>query len=156
MDSLKLHQLLNYYPAILLVASTLLLAIGMVRGGIGAKRFGLRLIFIAALLTLVVAFTGEFASWDASLYSGARADALLRHKHMATTAFAATEIAGVAALVALLRFGNGGDKGKVATMVAFAVAIIASVLLVTTIFKGRQIKWAVLPHDLRPPVEMRG
>lgn len=150
MDSLKLHQLLNYYPAIGMVIGTLVLAIGIARGRPRPTLFALKLVFIVALLTVVVAFTGEFASWDSALYTGARGEALAQHRSMATTAFAVVIAAGAASLVALLRSHRHGANGRRAVLIAFALMIIASVLLVVVIFRGRYVKWAGVGPLLKP------
>lgn len=159
MDSLKVHQLLNYYPAIGMVLGALLLAFGLARGSESARRNGLRLVFAIALLTLVVVFAGEFASWDTALYTGPRGEALAQHRMMATVAFAIVEIAGIAALIALLRSGRDGRNGRVAAMIAFAMTVVAAVLLVTVIFRGRQVKWANARPEPAPVVvaqQLRG
>lgn len=152
MDSLKFHQLLNYYPAIGMVLAALLLAVGLGRGSESARRYGLRLVFAVALLTLVVVFTGEFASWDTPLYQGTRGEALAQHRLIGTVAFAIVEIAGIAALTALLRSGRYGRNGRAAAMIAFVLTVVASVLLVTVIFRGRQVKWAVIDPGPQPAV----
>ena len=150
MDSLKLHQLLNYYPAIGMIAGAIVLAVGLALGNAGAVRFALKLVVVVALLTIVVAFAGEFASWDTALYAGTRGEALGRHKILGTVAFAVVELAGVASLVVLRRLSRDRTKGKWAVMIAAALAIIASVLLVTVILRGRQVKWAEAGPELRP------
>ena len=150
MDSLKLHQLLNYYPAIGMIAGAIVLTIGLVLGKAGAIRFALKLVLVVALLTIVVAFAGEFASWDTALYAGTRGEALGRHKILGTVAFAVVELAGVASLVGLRRLSRDRTNGKWAVMITAALAIIASVLLVTVILRGRQVKWAEAGPELRP------
>lgn len=150
MDSLKLHQLLNYYPAIGTVAGAVLLAFGLARASRGVTRFALRLVFAVALLTLAVVFTGEFASWDISLYTASRGEALEQHKIMATAAFAVVEMAGAVSLVGLLRSENHGTQGRWAVLAAFALTIVASVMLVVVIFRGRQVKWASFDPGPRP------
>lgn len=150
MDSLKLHQLLNYYPAIGMIAGAIVLAIGFILGNAGAIRFALRLVFVVALLTLVVAFTGEFASWDKAIYTGTRGEAVKQHRIMATVALAVVELAGIVSLVALIRSGKDRTVGRWAVMIASALTMIASVLLVAVILRGRQVKWAEAGPELRP------
>jgi len=142
MDSLKLHQLINYYPAIGMVLGSIVLAVGLVRSNGRARRFGLRVVVFVALLTVLVVFTGEFASWERTATSGPSSEALSNHKLMGTAAFAVTTLAGIAAFVAIRRTRSPGRDGRWALMTAFALAVAASVLLTTTVFRGRQVKWA--------------
>lgn len=142
MDSLKLHQLINYYPAIGMVIGAIVLAVGLVRSNGGISLFALRLMVFVALLTVIVVFTGEFASWDPTARTAAAGEALSSHKLMGTVAFAVTTLAGIAAFTAIRRTRHGGRNGRWALMAAFALSVAASVLLTTTVFRGRQVKWA--------------
>lgn len=142
MDSLKIHQLINYYPAIGMVLGSIVLAVGLVRSNGGARLFGLRVVVFVALLTVIVVFTGEFASWDHTARSGGTAAALSNHRLMGTAAFAVTSLAGIASFVAIRRMKHPGRDGRWALITAFALAVAASVLLTTTVFRGRQVKWA--------------
>jgi len=152
MDSLKLHQLLNYYPAIGMILASIVLAVGLVRSNHRVRLFALRLVVLVAVLTLIVVFTGEFASWDPTTRTAAAGEALSSHKIMGTAAFAGTTLAGIAAFVAIRRTRHGGRDGRWALMTAFALAVAASVLLTTTVFRGRQVKWAAAVLDHRPIV----
>jgi|SRR5690606_33888168 len=142
MDALKLHILVNYYPAIGMVLATIALIAGLWLRNVGLTRSVLKLLVLLSLLTLVVAFSGEFASWSADWYTGARKEALASHKISGTVAFAATMLTGIAAVIALVRGRDLPEKGRWAVVATLLLAVVASAVLVLTIFKGRQIKWA--------------
>ncbi|MEZ5305615.1 MAG: hypothetical protein R2684_00570 [Pyrinomonadaceae bacterium] len=143
MDALKLHILFNYYPAIGFIIATLVLTAGMWLRNVGAKRFAMKLFVALAILTFCVAFAGEVASWAYLADSSSRMAALTGHKHFATTAFAATVITGILSLIGLARTRKGQDRGSGFYVTLLLVAIASSVLLMTTILRGRHIKWAV-------------
>ena len=112
MDSLRIHLLLNYYPAIGFILGTLVF-IGAVRfRSVPAQRFALKLVFFFALLTLAVVLTGEIASHAAEHYSGARAVALESHKLTATVAFVAVLASGSAALTGLILGRRDPERGR--------------------------------------------
>ncbi len=143
MDALKLHLLLNYYPAIGIIFGTLVF-IGALRfRSFPAQRFALKLVFFFALLTLAVVLTGEIGSHAVEPDSPARANAVASHRLIATATFVAVVAAGIAALVGLIRGRRDPEGGKGVYTIFLILAVISSVLLVTTILRGRQIKWAV-------------
>ena len=144
MDALKLHLLINYYPAIGIVIATAVLAAGLWLRNVRAKRFALKVIFVMAILTVGVVFSGEFASWSEEPQAGPRADALETHKITATLAFAAVLGAGVSALVGLIRGRVDAERPKTAYVFVLIFAVVASALLIATILKGRQVKWAAM------------
>lgn len=138
---LKLHILFNYYPAIGIIIVTLLLAAGLWLGKTRWKRLALKLFVFLAILTFFVALAGEAASWATDWYSGQRAASLTAHKHFATLAFSLTAVTGIAALVALVRGSPTSDRGTSFYAMVLLLAIASSILLVTAILKGRQVKW---------------
>lgn len=142
MDVLKLHVLLNYYPAIGVVIATIALATGLWFRNTNLTRFTLKSFVFLAVLTVVVVFAGEIAGWATEWYSGPRKAALTSHRITATIAFAATTLTGIAAVVALIRGRSVSERGRWAAFTTLVLGVIASVILVTTIFKGRQVKWA--------------
>lgn len=143
MDALKLHLLLNYYPAIGFFIATLIF-IGAIRfKSVPAQRFALKLTVFFAVLTLIVALTGEFAGrMQESQIDGPRAAALEGHKILATIAFVLVEATGIAAIVALIRPPGGSEGGKKAYAVFLLLATVSSALLIAVVLKGGQVKWA--------------
>jgi len=83
------------------------------------------------------------ASWAYAADSGPRLAALTGHKHFATTAFASTVISGILSLLGLSRTRDGEDRRSGFYAAILIVAIASSALLMTTILRGRHIKWAV-------------
>lgn len=143
MDALKLHILFNYYPAIGFTFATLVLTGGMWLRNAAARRFAMKLFLALAVLTFCVALAGEVASWAYAADSGPRLAALKGHRHFATTAFASTVITGILSLVGLSRTRQRQDRGNGFYAAVLIVAVASSALLVTTIVRGRQVKWAV-------------
>lgn len=154
MDSLKLHLLLNYYPAIGFVVATTVLAGGLWFRKLKAKRFALKLILFVSVITIAVVFSGEFANLSNGSIDGPRAGAIQTHKLTGTLAFVSVLAAGAASIVGLIR-GKTYDKplGR-AFLAALLFAIAASILLTMTVIKGRQIKWtAVSRHTVNKIID---
>jgi hypothetical protein len=152
MDALRVHLLLNYYPAVGIILG-MIIFIGAIRfRSLPAQRFALKLVFFFALLTLAVVLTGEIASHAVEPYSPARANAVASHKVIATATFLAVVATGIAALVALIRGRRDPERGKGIYTIFIILAVLSSVLLVTTILRGRQIKWAVAIPGSSPAV----
>lgn len=143
MDALKLHLLLNYYPAIGFILGTVVFIAAIRFRSNPAKRFGLKLVFFFAVLTVGVVLTGEIASHGGEPYTTAHADALARHRFTANLTFVVVAAAGIAALIGLIRGRRDPERGKAVYTIFLILAVISSVLLVTTILRGRQVKWAV-------------
>jgi uncharacterized membrane protein len=152
MDTLKLHILFNYYPAIGIIIGTLLLAAGLWFRKARWKRFSLKLFVFLAILTFFVALAGEVSSRATDWYSGPRGAALTGHRHFATLAFVVTAITGITALIGLVRSSADSDRGNVFYTVVLVLAIASSMLLVATILKGRQVKWVVAVPSERSKV----
>ncbi len=142
MDALKLHLILNYYPAIGMVIASGILVVGAWHRRAATQRLGLKIVVVSVLFTLAVAFTGEFAGMAETQTSGPRADALSSHKISGTTAFVMALIAGIMAVAGLVRGRTDAERPKRLYAITLIVAVVSSVLLITTIFKGRQVKWA--------------
>lgn len=142
MDALKLHLMLNYYPAIGMVIGSLALAIGWWRRRIRTQRFGIKIVLITVVVTIVVALTGEFAGLAAESAAGPRTDALNAHKLSATAALATALVAGIIGLIALIRGRADAERPQRLYAISMILAIASSVLFIATIFKGRQVKWA--------------
>lgn len=141
MDAQKLHIILNHYPAILMVAATVLLAFGMFRASDGVMKFGLYLAIAAALIALPAFVTGEMSGAKA-VYSGPHAEALTAHKHTARTSFFLIEAAGIASLIVVFRMRIGRNPRKALAAAILAVFVVACVMIVYTTHLGRQVKWA--------------
>ncbi|MBK9215695.1 MAG: hypothetical protein IPM59_08840 [Chloracidobacterium sp.] len=142
MDALKLHLLLNYYPAIGMVIGSLVLAAGWWRNRARTQRFGIKVVLVTVAVAIAVAFTGEFAGLAAEPSAGPRANALNAHKLSATAASVTALVAGIFGLVALIRGRADAERPKRLYAIAMIFAIVSSVLFIATIFKGRQVKWA--------------
>jgi hypothetical protein len=152
MDALRLHLLLNYYPAIGFILGSIIF-VGAIRfRSLSAQRFALKLVFFFAVLTLAVFLTGEIASHTPGNYTGARADALTGHRLIATAALLAVAATGIAALVGLIRGRRDRVAGRSISTILLILAAISSVLLVTAIIRGRQVKWAAAVPQLGPAV----
>lgn len=142
MTYLKLHLLLNYYPAIFAAIATLVLAAGMYFGKPGAYMAALKLLVFVFLLTLIVVFLGEFAGMYAAASEGPRAAALEKHKLTGTAAFVTVAVTGIAALVASIRLRKRPDVTRKAQAIMLFLAALSTALLIASVLAGRSIKSA--------------
>lgn len=148
MDALKVHLLVNYYPAIGFVIGTIVLAVGFLLKNPGRKRMALKVIALMALFAVAVAFTGEFAGQAVKATTeGSRSTALETHKITATAALVSVLIAGIASVVGIVRGKVDAERPRVAYVVVVIFSILASTLLIAAIVKGRQVKWAANIND---------
>ena len=145
MDAIKLHLLLNYYPAIALVIATLLLAGGYWRKNERLKSAALKVLIVTAVFTFAVYVTGEIAAATPGAYVGATAESLAQHKSFARPAFLLIEVTGIAALIGLVMMRRGSAKARGSVMATFALSLVTSCLVLTTVHFGRQVKWAAMP-----------
>jgi len=155
MDALKVHLLLNYYPAIGMVIGSLVLAAGWWQGRIRTQRLGLKIVLFTFVVAIAVAFSGEFAGLAAEPKVGPRAEALNVHKLNGTAAFVTGLAAGITALIGLLRGRADAERPKRLYLIAMILAIASSVLFITTIFKGRQVKWTAVNTDMSHLLQRR-
>lgn len=142
MTYLKLHLLLNYYPAIFAALATIILAAGLYFGKPGAYRAALKLRVFVFLLTLIVVFLGEFAGMYAGASEGPRAAALERHKLTGTAGFVTVAVTGIAALVANIRLRKRPDVTRRAQAIMLLLAALSTALLIASVLAGRSIKSA--------------
>lgn len=145
MNATKLHLILNYYPAIAMVIGALLLAGGYWRKSDKLKNAALKVLVATAVFTFAVYVTGEIAASAEGTYTGATADSLSRHKSFARPAFLLIELTGIAALLGLMMMRRGSNKARSSVMAAFILSIVTSGVVLTTVYFGRQVKWAAMP-----------
>jgi hypothetical protein len=147
MDATKLHLILNYYPAIAIVIGTVMLAASFWRGSERLKRASLKLFIIVAAFTFPVLVSGEVAGGSGErngTYTGVTAESLERHKSLARPAFLMVEACGIAAFAGLLLMRRGSTAVRWVLPLTLVIAIAASAAAMTTIYLGRQVKWAAM------------
>lgn len=144
MDAYKLHLILNYYPAIGFVIGTLMMVGGYWRRSDGLKRMALKLFLGLAVFTFPVSATGEIAGANGA-YSGMTAEGLVQHKNFARTAFLLIEATGIAAIVGLVMMRRGAGAARTGTLITLVLSVISCGVVLTTVYLGRQIKWAAAP-----------
>ena len=143
MDVLQAHLLLNYYPAIGMVAGALMIMAGYVFKSEGIKRASLKLFIAIALLTFPAYVTGEIGgSRNKESYTGPYAESLQRHKDAARPTFLLAELVGITALTGYFLLRRGSAKAGWALHATLVLSIAASGALIWTVLAGRHVKWS--------------
>ncbi len=144
MDAFKLHLILNYYPAIGLAVGTLMMIGGYWRRSDGMKRKAMKLFIVMAVFTFPVYVTGEITAADGA-YAGVTAESLARHKGFARPAFLLIEATGIAAIVGLIMKRRGARAARSGILITLVLSVISCGVVLTTVYLGRQVKWAAAP-----------
>lgn len=151
MDALKLHLLINYYPAIGMFFGTLLLFGGFIRRSDRLKYWSLIIFIAVALLAIIVFETGEIAGAVEGGYAGVPPESLQNHRVSARPAFIGIIASGIASLTALFLLKRNSEYSQKAFIAVLVFSIITCGLILRTTYLGRQVKWAgATPTDLKP------
>lgn len=146
MDTLKIHLLLNYYPAIGMVFGTILIVAGYWLRSERIKRGSLKVFVAVALFTFPAYVTGEIGgAQNRSTYTGPYMESLQKHKDAARPTFLLTEVVGVVSLLGLILLRRGSASGRRAVLAALTLSLISSAALLWTVLAGRQVKWSGTP-----------
>ncbi|MBX7053958.1 MAG: hypothetical protein K1X36_03305 [Pyrinomonadaceae bacterium] len=139
MDAVKLHLLLNYIPLMGVPAGAFLLFYGYIRSRPLAKKTGLILLVLTAIVTLGVFGSGEAAGKGSDLMIGPVWANIRQHKAFAFQSFATIESMGVFALFGLINLMRGKQLAKWLTIVLLTLSLAAIGLTIRTAYFGRQI-----------------
>ena len=125
-----LHLILNHVPTVGSAVALALLLLAFLRRNDHLKIAGLEVLFLIAVLTLPVFFTGVGAQRELRARKAVVSDTAIReHEDVAIAGFAVTEFAGFVAWVALFQFRRmgGATRGLVpAVMVLLVIALVFS------------------------------
>jgi LPXTG-motif cell wall-anchored protein len=140
MNLAHLHLILNHLPVLGVPFGLALFGYGLWRKSDELKRAALAVLFLAALVTVPVYFTGEPAEDVVKGLPGVSRPMLGRHEDAATTAFIVVGIAGLAALAGLLIFRRNKTLPTWYAGLMLAASLAASGLLVWTANLGGQAR----------------
>jgi uncharacterized membrane protein len=146
MSGAHLHLILNHVPVVLVPVAVVMLSYAIGVRSADLTRGALALLIVATLFGGGAFLTGEPAEEAVEQLSGVSAEAIEPHEEMAPFATAATSLAGVFALVVLLRWQSGSVTSW-ATIATLVLAMVAAVLLAWTAYLGGQINHPELRQD---------
>ena len=135
MNGAYVHLVFNHFPPILMIVALIALACR-------AQRLAYVLVLIAALTGVVTFASGKRAAVYVKTMDGVNREAIVPHQEAAGVALLTIVLAGVAAVVALMR-----PRGPVAGYIAAFLLIIATFATVYTALLGGRIH--------HPEVQMR-
>lgn len=144
MDALKLHLILNYYPAIGLFIGALMMIGGFWRRSDRLKRAAMKVFLVIAVFAFPVYVAGEIAAASDGAYTGAT-ESLNLHKGFARPAFLLIELTGLAAIVGLVAARRCHHALRWTSPAILLLAVITCGVVLTTVYLGRQAKWAATP-----------
>src|SRR5688572_15593234 len=127
MTGAHLHLALNHVPVVLVPVAVVMLSYAMASKSADLTKAALVLLIVSTLFGAGAFLTGEPAEEAVAQIAGVSTEAIEAHEELAPIAAAATALAGVFALVVLLKWRPGGATSwsMIATLVvAFAAAVL--------------------------------
>ena len=138
MTGAHLHLVLNHVPVILVPVAFVMLLYAMASKSVDLTKGALALLIVSTLFGGGAFLTGEPAEDALKQIPEVSTEAIEPHEELATFAAGATTLAGVFALVVLLKWQPGGATPW--TMIAtLVIAFVAAVLLAWTAYLGGRI-----------------
>jgi uncharacterized membrane protein len=146
MTGAHFHLAFNHVPVVLVPVAVFMLAYAMASRSADLTKGALVLLIVSTLFGAGAFLTGEPAEEAVEQLAGVSTEAIEAHEQLAPFAAAATALAGLFALVVLLKWPSGG--GPPWTMIAtLVVALAAALLLAWTAYLGGQINHPELRDD---------
>jgi uncharacterized membrane protein len=146
MTAAHFHLAFNHVPVVLVPVAAVMLAYAMASKSADLTKGALALLIVSMLFGAGAFLTGEPAEEAVAQIAGVSTEAIEAHEKLAPIAAAATALAGLFALVVLLKWRPGGATP--ATMIAtLVVALAAAVLLAWTAYLGGRINHPELRND---------
>ena len=138
MTGAHFHLAFNHVPVVLVPVAVVMLAYAMAGRSADLKKGALALLIVSTLFGAGAFLTGESAEEAVEQLAGISTEAIEAHEQLAPFAAAATALAGLFALVVLLKWPPGGAPpwAMIATLV---VAFAAAMLLAWTAYLGGRI-----------------
>jgi uncharacterized membrane protein len=144
MTGAHFHLAFNHVPVVLVPVAVFMLAYAMASRSADLTKGALVLLIVSTLFGAGAFLTGEPAEEAVEQLAGVSTEAIEAHEQLAP--FAAAALAGLFALVVLLKWPSGG--GPPWTMIAtLVVALAAALLLAWTAYLGGQINHPELRDD---------
>ena len=138
MTGAHLHLALNHVPVVLVPVAVVMLLYAMVNKSADLMKGALALLIVSTLFGAAAFLTGEPAEDSLKQIPEVSTEAIEPHEKLATFAAGATTLAGVLALIVLMKWQPGGATPW--TMIAtLVVAFIAALLLAWTAYLGGRI-----------------
>ena len=138
MTGAHLHLALNHVPVVLVPVAVVMLSYAMVSKSADLTKGALVLLMVSTLFGAGAFLTGEPAEGAVEQIAGVSREAIEAHEGLAPFAAAATALAGLLALIVLLKWRPGGATPW--TMIAtLVVAFAAAILLAWTAYLGGRI-----------------
>ena len=138
MTAAHFHLAFNHVPVVLVPVAVVMLAYAMASRSADLTKGALALLIVSTLFGAGAFLTGEPAEEAVEQLAGISTEAIEAHEELAPVAAAATALAGVFALVVLLKWPSGGAPAW--TMIAtLVIAVVAGLLLAWTAYLGGRI-----------------
>ena len=140
------HLAFNHVPVVVLPVAVVMLAYAMASKSADLTKGALALLIVSTLFGAAAFLTGEPAEEAVEGLAGISTEAIEAHEGVAPIAAAATVLAGLFALVILLKWPSGGSPAWM-TIATLVVAIGAALLLAWTAYLGGRINHPELREE---------
>ena len=154
MTGAHFHLAFNHVPVVLVPVAVVMLAYAMASKSADLTKGALALLVVAMLFGAGAFLSGEAAEEAVEQLAGVSTEAIEAHEELAPIAAGATALAGLLALVVLLKWRPGGAPPW--TMIAtLVVAFAAAVLLAWVAYLGGRISHPELREEAGATVSRR-
>jgi uncharacterized membrane protein len=146
MTAAHLHLAVNHVPVVLVPAAAVMLLYALLKKSVDLIKGALALLIVSTMFGAAAFLTGEPAEDALMQIPEVSREAIEPHEELATFAAGATTLAGILALIVLLKWQPGGVTPW--TMIAtLVVALVAAGLLAWTAYLGGWINHPELRGD---------
>jgi len=135
-----LHLVLNHMPVIGFLLATLLLLVAWLRRSRELQTVALLGVLLVALSAIPAYMTGEPAEEQIEHAPGIEKETIEAHEESATVSLTIGLLAGVAALVTLVRGRGGRGLSRAGVTVTLVLALTAAIALGVTANRGGHIR----------------
>jgi uncharacterized membrane protein len=146
MTGAHFHLVLNHVPVVLVPVAAVMLSYALARKSADLTNGALALLVVAALFGAGAFLSGEPAHEAVKQIAGVSTDAIEAHEEFAQIAAATTALAGLFALVVLLK-GRPRDTTPWTMFAALGVGFVAAALLAWTAYLGGRVHHQELRED---------
>jgi len=140
MNGAHFHILINHFPIVCTVISTLMLLLAIVAKNEGLKRVAYSLFILAAILMLPTNYSGEQAEEIVEEINGIDHNVIEHHEEAAGFAFWTSIILGVLSLISFIVSIKKNNIKGVLSLLVFGCAILCTYFMWDTGLSGGKIR----------------
>lgn len=155
MNSSQIHLALTHLPVVLSLAGMIILIVSYFNKNQTVRKVGFYVLIFAGLSALPVFFSGEGAEELVEEIPGVSEPLIEQHEDVAMYSLYAVLAAGLLSLISLFRF-SFQKLGSSVRVLALALSVIATGLMIQTAHLGGQIRHSEIREGALASAEING